>query len=99
MARVHMFKPSFDKQNKDTVVLEEQDLPASPSLPNNTVHEQETPPSPPSCLDIPTVTEMNNDSNDSAVLAAALLQKASNSMDMVGAVAAALSVKPGKEMI
>ncbi|OBZ84038.1 Transcriptional regulator prz1 [Choanephora cucurbitarum] len=91
MARVHMFKPSLEKQNRD-VVLDQQDLPASPSIQKTTI-EQSQP------LDSTSDATTNNtpspliDTNGST-LAAALLHKASNSMDVVGTVAAALSVKP-----
>lgn len=92
MARVHMFKPSADKQNKD-VILPQEELPASPSLIQNTTTEES------SSLDVTVqspkqLSQLNR--NESAALTAALLQKASSNMDVVGAVAAALSVKPGK---
>ncbi|GAA5817770.1 hypothetical protein MFLAVUS_011323 [Mucor flavus] len=91
MARVHMFKSSSDKQ-KDVVVETPQDLPASPSLLlNNTIAEEHS-------LDVTAQSPKQQMSilnrNESAALTAALLQKASTNMDVVGAVAAALSVKP-----
>ncbi|KAI8056392.1 hypothetical protein BDF21DRAFT_497796 [Thamnidium elegans] len=91
MARVHMFKSSSDKQ-KDVVVESPQDLPASPSLLlNNTIAEEHS-------LDVTAQSPKQQMSilnrNESAALTAALLQKASTNMDVVGAVAAALSVKP-----
>lgn len=88
MARVHMFKSSTDKQ-KDIVLETQQDLPASPSL-NNVTEEHS--------LDVTAQSPKHMsllNRNESAALTAALLQKASNNMDVVGAVAAALSVKPG----
>lgn len=89
MARVHMFKSSTDKQ-RDIVLETEEELPASPSL-NNTIAEEHS-------LDVtaqsPKQMSLLN-RNESAALTAALLQKASSNMDVVGAVAAALSVKPG----
>ncbi|KAI8373998.1 hypothetical protein EDC96DRAFT_498213 [Choanephora cucurbitarum] len=92
MARVHMFKPSLEKQNRD-VVLDQQDLPASPSIQKTTIEQSQQ-------LDSTSDFTANNTpspsiDNNGSTLAAALLHKASSNMDVVGTVAAALSVKPG----
>lgn len=97
MARVHMFKSSSDKQNKD-ITLPEEEIPAAPSILDNTTTEETS-------LDITaadaqspkqsnTISQLHR--TESAALTAALLQKASSDMDVVGAVAAVLSAKPGK---
>lgn len=95
MARVHMFKSSADKQNKD-VPLTNEELPASPSIIQNTTTEESSSAS----LDVTahSSTKQLLNQNESAALTAALLQKASSNMDVVGAVAAALSIKPGKKI-
>lgn len=97
MARVHMFKSSVDKQNKDVPLTTNEELPASPSLLQNTTTEETT--SSNKSLEVNGQASSSPSSskqlNESAALTAALLQKASSNMDVVGAVAAALSIKPG----
>lgn len=97
MARVHMFKSSSDKQNKD-IALPEEEIPAAPSILDNTTTEETS-------LDITAADAQSPKQNntlsqlhrtESAALTAALLQKASSDMDVAGAVAAVLSAKPGK---
>lgn len=95
MARVHMFKSSSGKQSK---VISEAELPASPSLAidsTTTVEEN--------ALDVtasPKQTQALSLKNryESAALTAALLQKASSNMMVAEAVAAALASKPGKPL-
>ncbi|KAK4510174.1 uncharacterized protein ATC70_006346 [Mucor velutinosus] len=95
MARVHMFKSSVDKQNKDVNLPQE--TPAPPSVIDNTTTTEET------SLDITAADAQSPKQNntlsqlhrtESAALTAALLQKASSDMDVAGAVAAVLSAKP-----
>ncbi|GAN03013.1 conserved hypothetical protein [Mucor ambiguus] len=94
MARVHMFKSSADKQNKDVNLSQE--TPAPPSVIDNTTTEETS-------LDITAADAHSPKQNntlsqlhrtESAALTAALLQKASSDMDVAGAVAAVLSAKP-----
>ncbi|EPB90493.1 hypothetical protein HMPREF1544_02702 [Mucor circinelloides 1006PhL] len=95
MARVHMFKSSSDKQNKDVNLPQE--IPAPPSVIDNTTTTEET------SLDVTAADAQSPKQNntlsqlhrtESAALTAALLQKASSDMDVAGAVAAVLSAKP-----
>jgi hypothetical protein len=94
-----MFKSSSDKQTK---VLLEQELPASPSLApldNTTI----TTTAEDNSLDVtaspkPSQTMSLKSRNESAALTAALLQNASSNMMVAEAMAAALAAnKPGKK--
>lgn len=85
-----MFKSS-DKQTKD--VLSEGNLPSSPALPNTTTEETTITDR---TSNSPKLNNLESQPNDDERMAT-LLQKASSEMDVVGAVAAALSIKSSKE--
>ncbi|KAI8351507.1 hypothetical protein BD560DRAFT_226848 [Blakeslea trispora] len=95
MARVHMFKPSLEKQNRDAV-LDQQDLPASPSLQNTTTEQpQHLDPALDSAIDNVLPPLLGSEPKKDNTSAATLLQKTSSEMDVIGTVTAALSVKSG----